>query len=376
MRILHVVGGLNRGGAETWLVQVLRNIDRGRYQMDFLVHTEEPCAYDEEVKSLGSRIIMCFHPSNPAAYAFNFRRVLRTYGPYDCVHSHVHHFSGYVMMLAAMAGIPIRIAHSHLDTAAIDSQAPFTRRLYLALMRKAIAKLATTGAAVSMLAADSLFPLKWRSDKRWMISQLGIDLEPFRHKVDSKLQRQSLGIPDGSVVVGHVGRFAEQKNHKFFVQIAIRALDLDSRLFFLLVGDGPLRPSIEAAVKEAGLSNRFLFTGVRGDIPALMLGAMDVMLFPSLYEGLGLILIEAQAAGLPSLISDTIPHEADLLPDLIYREELSRTATQWASKLCVLLNGHERLLSRVLNSAIREYSIEESVKKLAGIYDQRLGRTR
>src|ERR1700678_3039861 len=107
MRILHVLGKLDRGGAETWLVQVLRNIDRQKYQMDFLVHTADPGAYDEEVRALGSRIIPCLSPSNPVQYAYNFQRILTRYGAYDVVHSHVHHFSGYVLMLAAMAGVKV-----------------------------------------------------------------------------------------------------------------------------------------------------------------------------------------------------------------------------------------------------------------------------
>ncbi len=114
MRILHVLGKLDRGGVETWLVQVLRHVDRQKYQMDFLVHSASPGAYDEEVRALGSRIIPCLGHSNPAMYARNFRRVLREYGPYDVVHSHVHHYSGYVLMLRRSCAVyPCGIAHSH-----------------------------------------------------------------------------------------------------------------------------------------------------------------------------------------------------------------------------------------------------------------------
>src|SRR5512140_2248215 len=96
VRILHVLGKLDRGGAETWLVQTLRHIDRSKYHFDFLVHADGAGAYDEEVRSLGARIIPCLSPSSPAKFARNFLRILREYGPYDCVHSHVHHYSGYV----------------------------------------------------------------------------------------------------------------------------------------------------------------------------------------------------------------------------------------------------------------------------------------
>jgi len=112
IRILNIVGGMNRGGAETWLMHVLRNIDRERYLMDFLVHTERICEYDHEIRQLGSRVIPCLHPSKPLKYAKNFKRILRDYGPYDVVHSHVHHFSGYALKLAHQEGVPVRIAHA------------------------------------------------------------------------------------------------------------------------------------------------------------------------------------------------------------------------------------------------------------------------
>ena len=112
IRILHVVGGMNRGGIETWLMHILRHIDRDRFQMDFLVHTTSSCAYDQEILSLGSQIIPCCQPSQPWLYALNFRRILREYGPYDIVHSYVHHFSGYVLLLAKLALQPLHLVSS------------------------------------------------------------------------------------------------------------------------------------------------------------------------------------------------------------------------------------------------------------------------
>ena len=137
MKILHVIGGLNRAGAETWMVQVLHNIDRKKYRMDFVVHTAEPGEFDEEIQALGARVIPCLprlQHGNPLRYALNFRRILREYGPYDCVHSHVHHTSGFVLMLAAMMRVTMRIAHSHSDTRTLDRKAPFFVRLYYIVM--------------------------------------------------------------------------------------------------------------------------------------------------------------------------------------------------------------------------------------------------
>jgi|SRR6266550_4819351 len=164
IRILHIVGGMGRGGVETWLMHVLRHADRERFQMDFLVHTAQPCPYDEEVRALGGNIIPCLDPARPWSYARNFRRALAAQGRYDIVHSHVHNYSGYVLRLARRAGVPVRIAHSHLDSTPGDAAANARRRLYLALARRWIRRHATTGLAASGKAADALFGPAWRRE--------------------------------------------------------------------------------------------------------------------------------------------------------------------------------------------------------------------
>lgn len=131
MRILHVVGAMNVGGTETWLLQLLRHFHRQKYQIDILVHTTKPGDYDKEVKDLCVRIIPCLKPSNPLTYAYNFRRIILAYGPYDCVHCHMHQFTGYVLFLAALMGIPMRLAHSHTDTRKLDRNAFFVRKAYM-----------------------------------------------------------------------------------------------------------------------------------------------------------------------------------------------------------------------------------------------------
>jgi glycosyltransferase involved in cell wall biosynthesis len=221
MRILHVVGKLDYGGAETWLVQILRHIDRQKYQMDFLVHTTDPGAYDAEVRALGARTIPCLSPSNPLQYAFNFRRLLREHGPYDVVHSHVHHYSGYVLMLAATAGVKVRIAHSHSDTRSAEASKSVERRAYLRAMRTMIRAFATRGLAVSAEAGCDLFAPQWRDrTDKWQLQYLGIDLSKFEIEVNAEEVRRSLGIPPDALVIGHVGRFCEPKNHAFLVEIA------------------------------------------------------------------------------------------------------------------------------------------------------------
>ncbi len=368
MRILHVLGKLDRGGAETWLVQVLRHIDRQKYQMDFLVHTTEPGAYDEEVRGLGSRIIPCLRPSSPATYARNFRRVLREYGPYDVVHSHVHHYSGYVLMLAAMCGVPVRIAHSHNDTRFAEATAGLSRQTYLRAMRELIRTACTNGLAVSSEAGQDLFGGHWQDSDHLQLQHLGIDLSRFEIEVDKMQVRSSLNIPEDAFVIGHVGRFSGQKNHAFLVEIAREVIARHQSAIFLLVGEGALRLAIEQKVKECSLQDHFVFAGSRADVPVLMKGAMDLLLFPSLYEGLPITLVEAQAAGLRCLVSDRISKEAEVLPGFVHQMALSDSPAQWAIRLLDLIATAGASFPESLRAALASRSISNSARDLVAIY--------
>lgn len=321
---------MNPGGVETWLMHVLRRIDRERFRMDFLVHTPRRCAYDDEIRRLGSEIIPCLGPRNPVLYARRLREIL-VRNRYTIVHSHVHHYSGLVLRVAAKAGVPTRIAHSHNDTSTLQRSAGPARKVYLALMKRWIDRYATQGLACSRPAAACLFGPNWAADQRYSVLYCGIDLEPFRDNgLEPEAVRQELGIPRGAIVVGHVGRMAPQKNHLFLIDVFAEVKKREPRAHLLLVGDGPLRPTIEQRVKACGLGDSVTFAGLRPDVPRLMLAAMDVFLFPSLYEGLGLVLIEAQAAGLTSVVSDVTPEEVTLAPLFVKRISLQASKEKWA----------------------------------------------
>jgi glycosyltransferase involved in cell wall biosynthesis len=197
-------------------------------------------------------------------------------------------------------------------------------------MKRWIARHASAGLATSRQAASALFGAAWETDPRWRLLYCGIDLEPFRASADRVGVRAELGIPAGAFVVGHVGRFYEQKNHAFLVDIAAEIAKREPNMRLLLLGDGPLRSVIEQRVADMGMTDKVIFTGGRSDVPRLMLGAMDVFVFPSFYEGLGLAGVEAQAAGLPIVLSDVVPKEMDVVRPLIRRLSLSQSASVWA----------------------------------------------
>ena len=368
LRILHIVGGMNRGGVETWLMHVLRTINHDRFQMDFLVHTAEPCPYDEEVRSWGSKIIPCSEWSQPLRYAHQFKQLLSQHGPYDIVHSHVHHYSGFTLRLAHQVGVPVRIAHSHNDTGLIESKASLPRRLYLNLMKRWINRYATLKLACSEPAAVALYDHQWKDNPLCQILFYGIDLTLFQ-AARSARTRADLGIPPESLVIGHVGRFASQKNHTFLIKIAAEVIQRVPTARFFLIGDGLLRSQIQQEILQAGLNNAFILVGLRDDVPQLMLEAMDIFLLPSLNEGLPMVLIEAQAAGLPCIFTDTITYEIECVPPLLSRFSLSQPAAVWAEGIIEVCKrqrfSKSEALATLKNSSC---TIQASTKNLEKFY--------
>ena len=369
-RVLHVVGGMNPGGVETWLMTLLRHMDRQRFRMDFLTHTERRGTFDDEVRSLGSNLIPCLHPHRPLAYARNFQRILQEHGPYDVVHSHVHHYSGFTLRLAQRSGVNMRIAHSHSDTQRLQKRAGRPRRLYLALMKRWIRSHATTALACSRQAARALGGSAVNEHLPWRVLPYGFDLAPFRSTIDSVEVRSELGIPPDAIVVGHVGRFTEAKNHEFQIEIARQLLRLSPQTRLLLVGDGPLRLRIEEKVVRLGLEGKVIFAGQRLDVPRLLLGAMDVFLFPSLFEGLGQAVVQAQAAGLPCVLSQEVPEEVEVVPSLLKRLSLSDPPSRWASAILEFPAISERPTQRASLEMVEasSFNIEESVQRIEQIY--------
>ncbi len=335
LRVLHVVERMVRGGVETWLTHMLRTMDRKEVHNDVLVHLREPGEYDEEITALGAKIFICPHDGNPIVYAVRLAKILRQ-NPYDVVHSHLHHFSGLVLLIARLSGVSVRIAHSHTDTTVVDAGASFDRRLYMRLMKWLIDRWATAGIAVSANAASALRN-GVSCQLKWQIVPCGIDLSPFALLLDKSPQRQRLCIPDAAMVVAHVGNFTAAKNHRFLLQVFAELIKIKPDSYLLLVGDGDLRGETEALAASLAIAGQVRFLGRRADVPAI-LAAADVFLFPSAFEGLGLAAIEAQASGLPVIIADTVPAEVEAVPGLLSWLSLSQPPAVWA-KAC--LQAHE-----------------------------------
>jgi glycosyltransferase involved in cell wall biosynthesis len=357
---------MDPGGVETWLMHVLRNIDRERFQFHFCTSGRHAGLYAGEIEKLGGKVLRCPKGANLWSFARRFRRILRE-GNYDVVHSHVHFFSGAVLRWAKAEGVPIRIAHSHNSYDGKPNSR--VRNSYRRLMHSWINCYATHGLAASRPAAADLFGQRWQEDGRFAVLHYGIDLDSFRRPFVRDEVRRELGIPCSAIVVGHVGRFAPQKNHAFLLEIAAEIFKVRPDMHFLLVGEGPFRLEIEARAEAMGFNGRMHFVGTRTDIPRLMLAAMDVFVFPSLWEGLPVTLIEAQAAGLHCVVSDAVPEEIALRPEAVEFLPVFAGANHWATQVIRGLETPRRSLASILDAASRsQFSIQNSVRELTSVY--------
>ncbi|MBI2528737.1 MAG: glycosyltransferase [Candidatus Rokubacteria bacterium] len=368
LRILHVVYHMNPGGIETWLLHVLRHVARDRFRMDFLVHTPEKSWYEDEIRALGGGVLRCVRPIKLPRHLLQFSRVLRDSGPYDVVHSHVG-YTGYILRLARYAAVPVRIAHSHSGAAYLrPSRAPLTN-LFLRLTSAWVLRDATLGLAASDISARALFGEDWRKDPRWRVFYCGVDLAPFESAFSRAEVRGEFGLDPDAFVIGHVGRFYPVKNHRFLIDVVAEAAKREPSTRLLLVGDGPLRPDIERRIAAAGLHGRVVLAGLRGDVPRLMLGAMDAFVLPSLYEGLALALVEAQAAGLPCIAAESIPPEADVCAPLVMRLPLQASASRWAEVILATRQGSRPRPRQALEAVRRSpFNIREGVEELQRLY--------
>jgi glycosyltransferase involved in cell wall biosynthesis len=371
-RILHVFGGMDRGGAETMVMNLYRQIDRRQIQFDFAVQTSRVCHFDSEIESLGGRILRHPLPAEAGwrAWSAAFLRSLSTCGPFSAVHSHVHHFSGVVLHLSRRHGVPVRVSHSHSNGHAAGLS--LRRQAYERSMRFLIRRSATHLLGCSRQACEALFGAACWSDGRVQLAPNAIPLADYAASAESRhLLRQELRLSPSTPLIGHVASFTEPKNHIFTVQVFGELTRTLPDAHFVLVGEGVLRPKIEDAIRDAGLGDRVHLLGIRSDVPRIM-GALDLLLLPSLWEGLPVVLVEAQAAGVPCLVSDTVTRDADLDTGLLRFTSLRSGAEAWAGECLAQLQCVRPPRAR-REQALRKagYDIVDAARLLAGIYTNR-----
>lgn len=360
IRVLQVVTIMNRGGLETMLMNYYRKLDKSKIQFDFMTNRSERGHYDDEIEAFGGKIYR-LSPIKPGNYNKYFKELdnfFNEHKEYKVVHSHINENSGFVLKAAKKAGIECRIAHSHLSDLKLDYKYPF--RVYA---RRNLKGNVSDYFACSKRAGEWLFGKDISNSGKVTVLNNAVDTEKFRFNEEVRNNiRRKLDI-EGKKVIGHVGRFNPQKNHEFLIDVFNEIYKKDKDIVLLLVGDGYLKEKIEEKVNKLGLDKSVEFLGVREDIPELM-QAMDLFLFPSQFEGLAVVMVEAQAAGLKVITSTGVTKESDITNNVEFID-LSKGAEYWAD---IVLNSDFKKKDDINLMIKKGYDSTNNVKWLSDFY--------
>ncbi len=368
IKIAEFVGSMNCGGTETMLMNVFRNIDREKYEIHFIETVNEKCWYDDEIIKLGGKIIKVKEKKgNIFAYTKSLIKLFRT-NNYDVVHSHTYLHSGIVMYAAKKAEIKNRIAHSHSNMNTVKLTISYKiKKLFL---QRLILKYANKLVACSKEAGISLFGKKF--EKNGIILHNPVDLNKLDNvdteKVNEIKKRYGILSNTKQIILGHVGRFIPIKNHKFLIEIAkkLSNMKIDFRLF--LLGDGENFGEIKKIINQNNLQNNIIMTGNVTNVYDYM-SFMDVFVMPSLYEGLPLTVIEAQASGVNCILSNNISKESDLQLGIVKFLSLDNIE-DWINQI-LKMGKIERLDKQTIINKIKDlkFDIQSVIKELEKLYN-------
>lgn len=355
-RILHIIGKMDRAGAETMLMNLYRAIDRHQIQFDFVVFTDKKGHYDDEIIALGGRVI-------PILATNNWQRMrglvsfLGSHPEYDVVHCHMLLNSMFPLLAAKKAGVKMRIAHSHNTE---NRKYGLKAKLYERLAKWTIAQTATHKIACGEAASAYLFP---GAKDVWILLN-GVDLEDLVHKQSKLTSRQFSHL--GQKII-QVGRLSEVKNPFFTIEIAqeLKKQNINAKIY--LIGQGDLESDIQKRIEQLNLQNQIETMGVRSDVPDLMAEA-DLLLMPSFHEGFPVVLVESQAIGLPALVSTKVSKEVDLGVDLIQFLTIN-SAQDWIEKI-KRIDSFKRLSSDERFDRLTEagLNVKMNAQKLTYLY--------
>lgn len=361
IRILHVFGALNRGGAETMIMNIYRNIDTSKIQFDFIIHTKEKCDFTNEIVNLGGKIysVPAYRGLNHFAYKKAWKDFFHEHPEYKIVHGHMRSTASIYMNIAKKYGIKT-IAHSH-STASRGNR---LERLVKNLMQIPIRYIADYLFACSNEAGRWLFGKGSLGKDNYRVIKNAIETEKYVfNELIRNDMRKKIGVED-KFVVGHVGSFTYPKNHSFLIDIFYQIQIKKKDSVLLLVGDGELRKDIEIKIDKLGIKDKVILTGVISNVNHYM-QAMDFFVFPSLWEGLPVTVIEAQASGLTCAISDRITPEVNITP-WIKTISLDETAERWANQILSTKEIHRfKANDYIIKSG---FDVRNSVKELTAFY--------
>lgn len=363
IRVLHMIGSLEIGGSQAMIMNIYRNIDREKIQFDFVIDKNRGGFFEKEITELGGKIYKM--PSFKGTNIHEIRKswdVFFTEHPeYKILHSHVRSYASLYIPIAKKHGVKT-IIHSHSTSNGSGISA-----LVKAVMQYPLRYQADYFFGCSLDACDWLFGKKLTKGEKCYVIKNGIDTKKFIFDKDKRDKiRKKLGISDSTFVIGHVGRFIEAKNHEFLIKMYSEVYKNlpDSKL--LLIGDGELKNKIVDICRQYRIQNKVIFTGAIGNTQDYY-SAMDMFCFPSIWEGLGIVAIEAQVSGLKCIVSNEIPNEVDIGLGLVTKMDLTSDINKWVESV---LNCRDSLDRNVNYDVIKEsgYDVADSSKSLQEFY--------
>lgn len=302
---------MNRGGIESYMMNYYRHFERSKVQIDFVVHDAGGYGYyDEEIEAMGGKIFVLPKKSmHPFTYTYRLKQILKS-GDYKIIHTHMDAMGAWALKVAKGCGIPVRIAHSH-NTQHLTTNT--LKLFFLEKARRSINKYATHRMACSDVAGKWLF-----GDKTFTIVHNAIEVEKFAFKEDERKQiRNMYGIKDDEFLIGHVGRFDTQKNHSFLIDVFAKIVKEKHKSKLMFVGEGHLMKNIKEKVSKLNLNDNVIFTGV-SEVAYKYYNAFDLFVLPSLFEGLGIVAIEAEVNGCPSMLSNHVPQATKIAENVFF----------------------------------------------------------
>lgn len=363
-RILHILGGLKRGGIETFLLNLYKHIDKSKIQFDFLISDQTETDYTRYILESGGRIF--YYVSRNRGVLANLKSLKRFYvehsHEYDTVHYHASSLTNILpLYYAKKFNIKRRIIHSHNTR-----QGGNPIHYYIHKFHKNFIKyFATDYLACSSVAGKWMYPAKLMSEVK--VIPNSIELDKFKYsRIVSDGKRKELGIPHDKLIVGNISRFHPQKNHTKIIEIFSDLLKVQPNALLLLVGGGDQEDLVKDMVIEMNLGDKVVFLGVRDDIPSLM-SALDIFLFPSLYEGMPVVLIEAQASGLPCIVSTTVEAEEAKVLSTFTKISLSEKNNEsWVKAILEHMNVDRNI--NIGSIEFKKYDIQDLAVKMLSFY--------
>lgn len=364
IHVLHVTFVFRHGGTEAFILNNYRHIDRTRYLFDILTLCPEPSPFQDEINSLGGRIIYAnLQPSMFHFFRFvrGLKQIIQQYGPYDTIHSHINFANSMVLYAAKHIGIHTRLSHSHSAGAIVGNAIIKPFRL---LQRYLLVHSATHLLACGTEAGKALY-----GSRKFIVIKNGIDVELFTQKQETIQLRNELSIPTNARVYGNISRYDRNKNFTFVIDIFVRILKQHSESYLILGGqDGDQKSVVKEKIKQLKIEDKVLILDARNDLPKLN-RVIDSLIFPSYYEGFPIVLLEAQASGLHIFMSDRISSEVDLGIGLIHTICISASAEEWATQILTTdttTKPSPKSIRNIFTSS--GYDIQQSAKKLEKIY--------